>query len=164
MRLNGWQRLWVVLAALWGIGVIAFAWKEWPQESRIRPFEVTTDEPEPDNKFEILWGGADVPSREVAASIRQHSRTSSDPNTRVGLPYIETEYESQIVYFPAGTLDSTVERELRRYDEGVSLERRSHVRTAATLWAAPLIFLYACGVAVAWIVRGFQKPLKSGGS
>ena len=172
MRLNGWQRLWVVLAALYGIVVITIAWSEWPQESRIRRFEVTTDEPEPNNKFQILWGGADVPSKEVAASIRQSSRVSSvtsrptsatagpslstDPNARASLPYMEVEYESESIYFPAGTLDFTVERELRRYDQGVWPERRSHLLTAGTVWAAPMIFLYVFGSAVSWIVRGFR--------
>lgn len=29
-RLNGWQRLWVVLFALWTCGVAAVAWQKWP--------------------------------------------------------------------------------------------------------------------------------------
>jgi hypothetical protein len=33
VRLNGWQRLWLVLTVLWGGLVGSYTWIEWPQQS-----------------------------------------------------------------------------------------------------------------------------------
>ena len=40
MRLNGWQRIFVVIGAVWTLCVWAVAWQQWPVEQRIyRPWE-----------------------------------------------------------------------------------------------------------------------------
>lgn len=41
MRLNGWQRLFVVLAAVWSLGVGFLTWRAWPAGiERYRPWEM----------------------------------------------------------------------------------------------------------------------------
>lgn len=41
MRLNGWQRLFVVLAAVWSLGAGFLTWRAWPAEiERYRPWEM----------------------------------------------------------------------------------------------------------------------------
>ena len=44
MRLNGWQRVWVVATVLWALAVSVGAWSQWPQgpEEFVSVFPLTT--------------------------------------------------------------------------------------------------------------------------
>jgi hypothetical protein len=39
--LNGWQRLWVVIAALWALPVLLVAWSIWPTSANLSETEIT---------------------------------------------------------------------------------------------------------------------------
>ena len=42
MRLNGWQRLWVVISSMWLAIIAAFVYFAWPQPNKLTDFAVTT--------------------------------------------------------------------------------------------------------------------------
>lgn len=40
-QLSGWQRLWVVVAALWALPVLVTAWSVWPASANLSEAEVS---------------------------------------------------------------------------------------------------------------------------
>src|SRR5579864_8128677 len=56
MRLNGWQRLWVVAAGLWMLAVLVAVWSTWPTTAGL-------------SESEIQARLGDVPDAEIRAAL-----------------------------------------------------------------------------------------------
>lgn len=180
MKLNGWQRLWVVTAVLYGLLVAIITWTEWPPPTTVRKYQIEYEIEQGGSpvRSEILWGGSGPPSTLVSEALiaREEgpsttSRTQKDDwfaqfapagpylsrDRNGAVPYTAVEFEHETIYFPAETFDFVVERELRRYGGGLWTERRSLLLTALGFWAGPLVALYGLGAAAGWVVRGFRR-------
>ena len=154
MRLNGWQRLWVVLSLGWTVLVGGIAVKLWP-------------EPPP------LLVEYQLPFHADAVTYDEALSRVSDKGP--GLIY---DYPGPIVdvpnfgkvQFPAGLSKEVMEiaqRTLKRanakYIKGVNAasllefqaKRMKAAETAALFWLLPPIVLYLFGWSVRWVYRGF---------
>ena len=142
-RLNGWQRLWVVVAALLlpiAAGMIA---KDYPTEADWRKQgeasitfaaitgEIVRIEKDCENRFGLLTAGADDCIKAEKPRIDE-LRTAA----RTALDIAQAEWESEL-------------RAERQWVIG---------RGLLLWWVAPSIALYALGLALAWVRRGFRIP------
>jgi hypothetical protein len=171
MKLNGWQRLWVVLVVIWLLPVMVFSYELWP----------TT---------------ADVPKAEVFAQLKPDDRDRLAPLAPVGklTPYTPPEATDKWSRYrvpapPAGKPEGKgpytieppapvdIDGHKVQFYEGVSQEEmnqttRSYsvilhhmlsVKRAAFIvkmfgfWMAPMIGLYLTGWSIAWVRRGFRQ-------
>lgn len=144
-RLNGWQRLWVVMAILWTLVVGVLSWQSWPKMrssapltpaefARIIKAKYPSYASVPDDvlvakmleKYEVVYTGAD--------GVEHVFPPGLDPKKAAGIVAGKVQ--------PPSALD-------------VTTERTSAVRGALVLWLVPPVALYVLGCSVVWVYRGF---------
>ena len=139
MKLNGWQRLWCVVTVLYGLVVAGITWAEWPQRSVVRTFKVTAEEAGKIVAFDLLWGGQDPPTKDVAGDIHYGQLAAQNGGAPVGLTYISAvSPKNRVIYFPADTPKFIVDREVARYGSGPWPERRNALLRAFAIWLVPM--------------------------
>jgi hypothetical protein len=143
MRLNGWQRLWLVTVVLWTAAVVLFAVLEWPTTWSISQADVV---------------------RRLPPTDARKFRDSEDRNWPSGPPGVGEAgglvgYSGHSVRLIAGLADADRDRLARTYVAALTValdERRSgFILEALAWWAIPVFMLYAFGWAIAWVRRGF---------
>ena len=146
--LNGWQRLWVVAAALYLVpvstGVVSFfPAREQIESSRVYAAIGAVAEHRKASEPELRWEGAysvrttfyrDLSNDEII------SRLNEKWGTKVDFSNIEEEY--------------------RRKIEALPFERAKIIGLGFLAWLIPVLFIYALGAAVAWIIRGFRSGIR----
>lgn len=143
MRLNGWQRLWVVTVALWTVVVVLFSVSEWPTTWSI-------------SQADVLRRLTPADARRFRDSEDRNS-LSRQPGTREPGGFVG--YSGHSVRLIEGLADADRERLARTYVAALTValhERRSgFILEAVAWWAVPTTVLYAFGWAIAWVRRGF---------
>lgn len=148
-RLNGWQRLWIVLAVVWLIGASAFAVMQFPTEQkwraawRLHTYERTKELQQP------------------VAEIEEHCRKSSSEANYI-LDFSKCMDASRLQYQNAKThyKDQTkwlYDEGERRVGEDLPREQLKTIGFSIALWIVPLLALYALGLGVAWVRKGFSR-------
>lgn len=69
MRLGGWWRLWVVLAATWTVAVAVWTWQTWPQKLDLVPLQ-----PEDDRTMQVDL--SKLPDQPMLTVQQQHGLTA----------------------------------------------------------------------------------------
>ena len=143
MRLNGWQRLWVVTVAFWTVVVMLFSVSEWPTTWSISEADVLRRLTPPD-------------ARKFRDSEDRYSHSRQPGIGETGL----VDYSGHSVRLIEGLADADRERLARTYVAALTValhERRSgFILEAVAWWAVPTTVLYAFGWAIAWVRRGFN--------
>lgn len=147
MALNGWQRLWVLTAAIWLLAVVFLAYRWWP----------------PADKYQDI---------RASAIIAPHQAPAFDP-TKPFQIVPPTQLKSPPPFDPAKpfTFAEFVERERAaakakelqplklpfRARHPLAFDRGAVIGSGVVLWMIPSACLYLLGVAVAWVNRGFDR-------
>ena len=163
MRLNGWQRLWVVGAVLWTLAVSLGAWRTWPIVGK-----------ETVSVFPNAYGGPPIGYYEALAFAMGGSRVGGATD-----PLVVDANEGQLVEIPnvgtvsfpksmptpemearAKTLDDEHRKLLQRINqerrEDFSAQRRGAIQFAIAALLLPPLAIYALGWALVWVYRGFR--------
>lgn len=178
-KLNGWQRLWVMLAILWLPPVVIWAYNDWPNAYTATVAGcVFSDELFSPAIEKILNDELSAWRQELASGIgpwteyakprEQHFYTLDEfagiPGWK-GDPIGEPKWaRAPLVEDYCPTLMARLERsgranELRQARNDDLLTRRlKFFATTLAIWVIPLVAVYLLGVAVAWIIRGFRSP------
>jgi hypothetical protein len=165
-RLNGWQRLWVVLTVLWGGLIGLYTWIEWPQESERRIRTYTIKENSSGNLFDVRWYGDSPPPEAVVNAIGSRDKrydappkvgefwadeqghvvkfASVDGNNLRAIPVAEAVEVDGVglIQFPSGTSDWIKENAVKEFMQGVWPRRNDHLKQSAWLLLIPTILLY----------------------
>jgi|SRR5713101_1754711 len=173
-RLNGWQRLWVVISALYLVlvaGVTVLLWPTaattWHRDEFITlmPAELRAHVDaayESEWKWKEAWKARVIPPGEAKKAAK--SNTAIPPPGFILL--------SAPVHFPNGAvLDVHVAKEGEAEPDArvgpaywVVVETATHAAQwtmgwrMALVWLVPCLTLYAVGWATAWVRRGFSGP------
>jgi hypothetical protein len=149
-KLNGWQRLWVVGAALWLILVALTGFFLWPTSVGVPHAEVYRQmQPESVKKFADWegWTEADG-SEDVTDEIT------------TGRMRVTSEIGPHNVTFRADVSTTDMKRVGDEYYASLrqilAVNRATFSVKLIAAWAVPLAALYALGCAIAWIRRGFS--------
>jgi hypothetical protein len=145
-RLNGWQRLWIVLSVIYLIVVVAFVIAVMPRASHYARSR--------------LYNSIDTVGRYLErddASFRyeggwtMRTKYYADLSDEQVLAKLHDKYKDKVDFDP-------VESEYRRKMNRRLLEQAQTFGIALLFWLIPVVALYILGVGVAWIIRGFRQP------
>jgi hypothetical protein len=139
LKLNGWQRLWVVLGIIYFAVVVAFTFSVWPSESKIENSWVyslieKTKDPN-DYTYQIRDAYKDISDKELIRRI----------NAKYSLNQDYKEIVSSINLKYQGELQSL---------------RKEQIKTTAMaliIWLLPVAIVYLLGLSIAWIYKGFKN-------
>ncbi len=184
VRLNGWQRLWIVLSVLYLLSVIGLTMALWPtpETTRHRDELLTRMPPElrarvlaayeSEWTFEEAWKKIPPPpdAGRKASKGLYLTPFGSKPSTLAPLAPGVTLF-SEPVSFPNGAvLEIQVAKEgdpahdarvaaayWAAVEAAARAERWTRLRQMALVWVTPCMTLYALGWATAWVRRGFGR-------
>jgi len=157
IRLNGWQRLWIVLSILYLIPVVGLAIVFWPMP------ETTWHRDE----F-IAQMPAELRQKVVGAYASKWKREEVLKSKKASPPYPDG-FIPDPIEFPNGALIDThaavMQKDMERVAAAYWAVVESNTRNArremawqmALVWAIPCFTLYAVGWAAAWVRRGFRS-------
>lgn len=148
MNLNGWQRLFVVVAVLWSMLVVAVAMFDWPSESHLTRAEVFAHlDPTVGGRIDGYQSPngfiPDIPipaPEKVAINVAGHDLdVTADPKDR----------DASLLAI-AGAYAAAMRETLRA-------RRMNYAGLSAAVALVPMVMLYALGYSVAWVRRGFAS-------
>ena len=139
IELNGWQRLWVVLSAIYLGIVILFTWTSWPNKMQIESSWVyfmidATKEPD-DYAYQICEAYKDIPDRELIQRI--NAKYGEKPEYKEKLKQINLRYQKEI--------------------QSLGKNRYKTMGIAFIAWVIPIGIIYLMGLVIGWIYKGFKE-------
>jgi hypothetical protein len=149
-RLSGWQRLWILLAIIWAVPVVAFTIAALPTDTESEIYAQWAIE-----KIELIrrFHGQNESQTEYRRKVygnatdREVVRPRADPS----------KHFDPLTAMPGDELDAINQRYESRLAQ---LERHSPIGTAIRgflVWALPAIALYLLGIGVHWVYSGFRS-------
>ena len=130
-KLNGWQRLWVLVTVFWTVAVLSVGYLNWPTPSA------------------TLRGLEALPPDDAAVAPqlnREEFNRLAEEVAQTAPPGLSREEFRQFVV--------TGVRERER--QALRDDRVEEVQITLMVWAIPPVFLYAFGWSAGWIRRGFR--------
>jgi hypothetical protein len=146
-RLNGWQRLYLLVAVLWLPGAIFLAGRDFPTEVQWRAVAsrqsyALMQEEEAEAK-KVDQHCRDMPSDEMLKSFQCYKDTALERRN------VKTNYSDLRKH-----LNTELER---RIEEELATEQFKSIGKSAALWIVPLVLLYLLGMAIGWVRKGFAS-------
>jgi hypothetical protein len=138
-RLNGWQRLWILLSTIYFIGVVSIAVLLFPKKAdylstRVYDTINLTIKHVPD-----LQGS-------YAYQVRDAYKDLSDEEV---INKIHAKFKDKVDY-------SEIESDYGRKIEGLSSEKAKALGIWFLVWLIPSLATYALGRSVGWVISGFK--------
>ena len=142
-RLNGWHRLWIVIAGFWTILVGGFAYLDWPTTGSVGSYEVFSRMP-----------------RSTKWVLRDAGEPNFTPRTTSPSQRDETvDIAGHSVTFLAGVPEDRMNLTAKAYATALRSalddRRKDHALQMLLAWTIPPIVLYVVGWSLAWVRRGF---------
>ncbi|HEX7153165.1 MAG TPA: hypothetical protein VF618_16890 [Thermoanaerobaculia bacterium] len=141
-RLNGWQRLFIVIAVIWLAINVTVLTTVFPQQDEIWDryayalidrLRAADERLAQTSSFEVRTSYANLTSVDLVQKIR---REYSTPDWQSYLSDVNTEYETELHALPRTQMQM--------------------VAWGFVCWAAPLLVLYVLGWSTAWVTAGFR--------
>ena len=157
LQLNGWQRLWVVVASVYFLVVCGFGAATFPDGAYLEAERA---------KFAIeLALRAQVDAAHVGGDERAELNALRDLEKGAARvrheaygDLTDTELVQRIRAKSDGKVDITALNEKEKRDaERIRNDRLKSIYRAVGWWAIPVLALYVLGSAIGWIVRGFRN-------
>lgn len=158
LRLNGWQRLWILVSVLYLLLVGSLAYAFWPTLESTRHRAEFIERMPADVRKQI--NGAYASQWEADQEAKDVSRT---------LPpgFVLKGREGRLQVLPNGAVFRVVGSEFEQFrvlaayvdvvDAEVKAQRWATARTVALAGLVPCLALYALGWAIGWVYRGFRS-------
>jgi hypothetical protein len=151
-KMNGWQRLWVLLATLYLVPVAIFTIPELPTESSIRR-EWAHDLLEALRRHDLIPGSTSDYRREVFKDANDEEVIDKVRKAVSRMREEAKEKEFAVLENEIGTLEKQYQDRL----SGLLLRQLGIIGMGVLFWLIPAIFLYLVGVGVGWVYRGFKE-------
>ncbi|MCY1371911.1 hypothetical protein D9M68_599790 [compost metagenome] len=154
IRLNGWQRLWVLFTVLAGAFAVFILVLSYP------------DSEYAEAKFKESMAAIEN-SDEVEGPWKKYQQSSSDvPKSLFGDLLIQQESDAVKPRFSGTPISqpSVAQRKQeaqQQYEADLQLlsrDRRSMLVQVGSVWLLSSVGLYVLGWLIAWVIRGFRKP------
>lgn len=157
LKINGWQRLWIVLSILYLFAVIVVAAMVWPQSTQIeKRFLNETygliDESEGKNeKYKFTDFVEEANQRGLFNSPKDEKEELRAAENWLALA-------ERAISKHKGKINFSEVRNAYKMDlREVNAERKQVVLFSLLFWFLPVVTLYTLGLSVRWIIRGFKQ-------
>jgi len=146
LKLNGWQRLWVVVSLLYLIAVVIFTIALMPKRSDRQQVWVS----QTINAVRVVDKSVDYPYE-----VRNAFKDLSDDELvrRLQAKYSKAPYNLEF-----RSIDERHEKSL----QDLSKDQAKSMGLGLLAWIVPSVVLYMLGWSIGWIYRGFQSRSASG--
>ena len=143
--LNGWRRLWILLSVLYLVPVVLVAMQEAPKATDYWDSRLDASIEAVGKYMEQI-----TPGYTFEGSYTVRRKHYSDLTDTEILERLHTKF--------AGKVDlSRIDREYEQKMDGLRWKQATAIGYAAAWWLGPIVFLYALGSCIAWIIRGFRR-------
>jgi len=152
IRLNGWQRLWVVISTLYLVLVAGLVYPGWPTFERTAHRDV------------FVARMPDEARKHVVASYVSEWSAREDRN---GVHHVMPNGAVLVLRSPSfrGVWDEDVQKVVNAYfdvvREATRAARWSFAGYALLTWLIPSAVIYGLGWSVGWVLRGFRDSAKA---
>ncbi len=154
MKLNGWQRLWILVAAIWMLLVLALAWGAWPTPARVSAADVYAKMSPSEGRWLTDYNAIMGISPAGPPGVRSWSDLDNEVTNRKSA-YVD----GQKLEFWGGASTEDQRQTVLAFRASLRRilvkERVVLLEEAFGLWVAPLVALYALGLGIGWVSRGF---------
>lgn len=157
-KLNGWQRIFAILAVVWIIPSVWMTYRNFPLEQQIHV-----------NANQVYADGMDA-RRAQEEEVRRHCQSISGDDIFAFMRCMDINYGTQGLGFDerrAATelrnakfhndLRETIDRIIKNDLEQLPENQAWVVFQGLLIWVMPLLSVYALGLGVVWIKSGFKK-------
>lgn len=156
LKLNGWQRLWVVVASIYFLIVCGFGAATFPNGASL------------ESERASLAIGAVLRAQVDAAHARGDERDELNAlrdlekgSTQIRLEAYSDLTNAEIIQRLRAKFDGKVDftaldEKAKRDTERLRNDRSEFIYKAAAWWVVPVLALYALGSAIGWIIHGFR--------
>lgn len=155
MKLNGWQRLWILATAIWLLSVLMFSYTLWPTISDI-PKAAVFARLKPWDCYRLI--GCYQPSG-VTLDMSKAVPIPAPVTITPDVPGSIVDVDGHTLQFVEGLSPKDVNQTADAYRAVLrhilELRRASFGGEAFALWIVPALALYMLGWAIAWVWRGF---------
>jgi len=153
-KMNGWQRLWLLVAVIYFFVVAVFAAMSFPKPESIHHTQELYDRLAPEVRKKIIGGTK-------SENFQVEKRGYLEEALKRGL-IIEVEMPNKhIMVFSSELPKQEAEAAATQYwavvEKSVSKQRLQHIGLAFLLWLLPALALYGFGWSIGWVYRGFKK-------
>lgn len=142
---NGWQRLWVLLIALYLVPVVVFTTDAMPKASNYAQTRLHESIDVTGHYLETIKLGYTF---EGSYTVRQ--KYYSDLTDDEVIERLHTKYKDIIDF-------TRIESKYYRMIDELSIKQVKVVGYALLWWLIPSVVLYLFGIAVIWVIRGFRS-------
>jgi hypothetical protein len=152
--MNGWQRLWVLVAGIYLVAVIVFAAMSFPKPESVHHTQALYDQLAPEVRQKII-------GNKNSENFRVEKRAYLEEALKRGL-ITEVEMPNKhIMVFPSEVPKQEMEAAAKQYwsvvEKAATKQRVRHIGLAFLWWVLPALALYGFGWSVGWVYRGFRK-------
>ena len=161
LKLNGWQRLWVVLSILYLIVVISVDFMIWPkttyiEKSRLNEvYELIHKAEGKEEKYKYTDIVDELNRRGLLASPNNEKEELMAEERWAKLADLAIlKYKDKIDF---SQIESRYKSDLRELNS----ERKQTIFLSFLFWLVPVIVAYTLGLAARWIMRGFREKSKA---
>jgi hypothetical protein len=157
MKLNGWQRLWIVLSGIYFLAVGSYGVLAFPDGADLEKGRAIL-------AVELsLKALAD--SAQATGDVRSELnalRAMKDGPVRIRSEIYGDLKDAELINRARAKFDGKVDfsaLDKRETDDADRLhhDRLEHVVRCVAWWIVPLLLLYALGYAIGWVIRGFRR-------
>ncbi len=146
-KLNGWQRLWILVVCIYLLLVIFVSWSSFPQKSPIlQDWAIAVLELE--KRYDPSITNLD--SWRIRFKYSEKGITDEQ--------FIKKLKENSAQKSSQYKLDfQAIEKQYRKKMDDLYSKRIEHIGNSILFWVLPSIFLYFLGVAIGWVYKGFRS-------
>ncbi len=165
MKLNGWQRLWVLASVIYFCLVVIYTIFSIPNPENIAHEQRFYDQLSPEMRQRIGL----IPSTEVIPSTKEPHSDNRIPLVRMGPPQSSKQQAAAMandhtIYFNTILSDKEMDKIAKEYWRIIEKEakkRRLYLISGALLfWVGPLIAVYLLGWSAHWVYKGFKNKVE----
>jgi len=173
VRLNGWQRLWVIVSVLWLVVVTLFSYLLWPTVSSGTLHSTAYDQLPREMQLKFFDPLSFLLEKRVGTTDPETERLANEWVAKQwGLPFpekpedagISVNASGHVFTFRSGVTQTEAEEMAHKYvklvHRALADARQEGVRagrTAFFVWVVPCLALYGLGWAIAWVRGGFRS-------
>jgi len=145
IKLNGWQRLWLLLVALSTLPLAAYIYYFIPRPSDINH----------ENSFYREMKAASVSKLAGELTVLGFDEASKDVGIRIQMP------NDHYLPFRNSATPEEIKAVSSEYfailEHNTAIARKKFVSTSLAIWLVSNCFVYVMGFLIGWVIRGFKN-------